>query len=487
MSMPSATAIAMGVFRQCSCRPQTFSLTAPAMKLEGEDMTTSAADVEHIGGLELEAEFEHEPVPLTHRKPLLPVAAVWFGFPMILTCAVFGGVITAVLGFRTGVEAILVGNAVLAIYVGSLSYLGGKTGRNFALIATRVWGRYGYAIAAGFLATIVIGWFAFQTGLTGATIHQSFGWSEKLVILLAGVLYIAVTFVGIRALSILGAIAAPLFVVLGIVAIVFVGEKHNVGGIWHYHGAGSGAAAFSFGAAVTLVIATFIDSGTMTADFTRWSRNGRQGVLAAFSAFPVANLVAFLVGAVVVASGAIGNPRTAGGNFLPIISHGHGEFLTVLAFLFVFINLGSVCTHCLYNGAVGWSHIIGSRMRLLTIVLGVIGTMAALAGVWNHFLDWLNVLGIFVPPIGAVIITDQLMIRRAAANEEEPPIRIAAFVGYAIGALAAGIVHYRAPQYADAVVGMLAGGLGYWLVNKATRYLGVSRGGSEDQVQPTVH
>jgi cytosine permease len=394
---------------------------------------------------------------------------------MILTCAVFGGVITALLGFQTGVEAILVGNLVLFIYVGALSYLGGNTGLNFALTATRVWGRYGYAIGAGFLATIVTGWFAFQTGLTGATIHQSFGWSEKPMILVAGVLFIAITFIGIRALSILGAIAAPLFILLAAVSIVLIGETHNLGAIWHYPGIAGGAGAFSFGAGVTLVVATFADSGTMTSDFTRWSRNGREGILAASTAFPIANLVAFLVGAIIVASGAITDPATNGGNFLPTIAHGHGGFLTVLAFVFVLINLGSVCTHCLYNGAVGWSHIIRTRMRVMTVVLGVLGTVAALAGVWSHFLDWLNVLGIFVPPIGAVIITDQLLMRRAPARGQEPPVRISAFVGYAIGAVAAGIVHYQAPQFADALVGMVAGGLGYYAVTKVVRALEASR------------
>jgi cytosine permease len=447
-------------------------------------MTTHEADVEHVGGLELESEFEHEPVPPTHRKPLWSIAAVWFGFPMILTCAVFGGVITALLGFQSGVEAIVLGNLVLFLYVGALSYLGGKTGLNFALTATRVWGRYGYAIGAGFLATIVTGWFAFQTGLTGATIHQSFGWGEKPTILLAGALFIAITFIGIRALSILGAIAAPLFVVLAIVSIVLIGEHHSLSGIWNYPGVAGGAAGFSFGAGLTLVVATFADSGTMTSDFTRWSRNGREGVLAAASAFPVANLVAFLVGAVIVASGAIVSPATNGGNFLPIIAHGHGAFLTVLAFLFVFINLGSVCTHCLYNGAVGWSHILGSRMRVMTVVLGVIGIVAALAGVWNHFLDWLNVLGIFVPPIGAVIITDQVIMRRAVTRGQEPPIRITAFAGYAVGAIAAGIVHYQAPQYADALVGMLAGGLGYWAITKAVQLAKASGPSTERAVQP---
>jgi cytosine permease len=86
------------------------------------------AEVEHVGTLELESEFEHEPVPPSHRKSTVSIAAVWFGFPMILTCAVFGGIITALLGFQRGVVAILLGNVVLMLYVGALSYLSGESG-----------------------------------------------------------------------------------------------------------------------------------------------------------------------------------------------------------------------------------------------------------------------------------------------------------------------------------------------------------------------
>jgi purine-cytosine permease-like protein len=45
----------------------------------------------------------------------------------------------------------------------------------------------------------------------------------------------------------------------------------------------------TFGTAVTIVIVSFADSGTMTADFTRWAKNGQSAVYAAFTAFPVAN------------------------------------------------------------------------------------------------------------------------------------------------------------------------------------------------------
>jgi cytosine permease len=396
---------------------------------------------------------------------------VWFGFPMILTCAVFGGVITALLGFQRGVLAIVLGNVVLMLYVGALSYLAGESGLSFALVASRVFGRYGYTVASGFLATIVVGWFAFQTGLTGLTVHESFGSNEKLVTLLAGILFIAITFIGIRALSLLGMVAAPLFLIVAAIALWLIARAGGLGDVWNYRGVASGAGSVSIGAAITIVVAAFADSGTMTGDFTRWSKNGRAAALAAFSAFPVANLVAQLVGAVIVATGAITNPRSNGGNFLPVIATGHGWLLSALALIFIIVNLGSVCTHCLYNGAVGWSHILGSRMRLLTVILGAIGTIAALAGVWNFFLDWLNILGVFVPPIGAVILTDYALNHRKV-SPDDARVRWPPFAAWTVGAVAAGIIHFQAPQYVEVLVGMVTAALAYTLFAFATKRSG---------------
>ncbi|MGL5442873.1 MAG: cytosine permease, partial [[Mycobacterium] stephanolepidis] len=52
------------------------------------------------------AEYENEPVPHHSRRSLTSVAAVWLGFPMILTCAVFGGLIVYSVGFWRGMLAI---------------------------------------------------------------------------------------------------------------------------------------------------------------------------------------------------------------------------------------------------------------------------------------------------------------------------------------------------------------------------------------------
>jgi cytosine permease len=221
---------------------------------------------------------------------------------------------------------------------------------------------------------------------------------------------------------------------------------------------GAGASAMSFGVAVTMVIACFADSGTMTADFTRWAKDGKQGALAAFAAFPVAYFIAQLVGAFVVALGASAEPQKTGGDFLHVLVN-NGGMLLPLGVLFVFVNLGSVCAHCLYNGAVGFGHITGRTMRQLTIVLGIVGTIAAVAGIWSYFEAWLNILGVLVPPIGVILILDQLVF----ANRRAPAAVLywKPFAAWAIGAGVALLTHFEAPQLSDAVVAMVVGGLAF--------------------------
>ncbi|MDQ4215428.1 cytosine permease [Microbacterium sp. ASV81] len=410
------------------------------------------------------SEFEHEPVPLSHRKSLFTVSAVWFGFPMILTNAVPGGLVVAMLGFWPGVGAILTANAIMFVYVSLLSWRAGRTGKSFALQATETFGTAGYAIASGFLATVVVGWFAFNTGATGASLSGAFGWNETLVAALAGLVFIVVTYLGIRALSVLGAIAAPLFIAAVIIAISLAAQSHNFSAVFGYKGVGGGA--MSFGVAVTAIMATFADSGTMTADFTRWARTGKQAVAATFTAFPVASLVAQLSGALFVAAGAIADPAANGGNFAPLLTGTHNVLLDIFLFAFVVINLGSVCTHCLYNGALGWSHLTRSKIRVLTLILGVIGTLVAVLGAWHYFVNWLVLLGVLVPPLGAVLIADQIILAKRNAGRPEQRVRWTALAAWAIGAGAALVTHFFTPVLSDAVVGLVVGTVAYLVLEQ---------------------
>jgi cytosine permease len=92
-------------------------------------------------------------------------------------------------------------------------------------------------------------------------------------------------------------------------------------------------------------------------------------------------------------------------------------------------------------------------------VLGAVGVVLAVAGIWSYFETWLNLLGVIVPPIGAVLIVDQLLLapRRAAASEaaSRGPWRAPAFVAWVVGAVAALVAHAYADFLSTAVVGLV--------------------------------
>lgn len=85
----------------------------------------------------------------------------------------------------------------------------------------------------------------------------------------------------------------------------------------------------------------------------------------------------------IVALDAARSPATDGGNFLGALIDTGGRLVPV-ANAFVFVNLGSVCTHCLYNGAVGWSQLI-----LDQLVLPRFGFVARESAIrWEAFGAW---------------------------------------------------------------------------------------------------
>ncbi|RXZ70305.1 cytosine permease [Agromyces albus] len=404
-------------------------------------------------------EYESSPVPQSKRRSLLSVASVWAGFPMIITGAVTGATLVHGLGFAGGLTAMIIGNLLLLAYVGLLSALGAKTGFNFSLQASRTFGRTGYIACSALLSTLVLGWFAVQTGLVGASMEGAFGWNATIVALVAGVLFTLFTLLGIRALSIIGAISVPLFLFLGLYAAVQAGTTGA--DVWGYEGDSS--LSIALGVGVTLVFALFADSGTMTADFTRWAKNTRHAWIATASAFPIGNLFAMVIGGVIAAA-------TAGSGDVFGILALQGGIFPVLAVIFLVVNLGSVCTHCLYNAAVGWSTILRGRMRILTLVLGAVGVIVATLGIWGFFINWLNLLGVIVPPIGAIIIADQLLVRRAAAVSQTAiaAVRWQPFAAWAIGSGAALLVNLQAPWLSTVVTGLVVSSAAYLVLSVVT-------------------
>ena len=405
----------------------------------------SPVDADHVLG----EEYEHSPVPLSARRSLFSMVTVWAGFPMIITGAMTGSILVLGMGFSRALVAMIVGNLVMLAYVGALGLSATKSGMNFALIASQVFGTKGYALASGLLSTLLLGWFAVQTGITGALIASTYEMNYVAMTIIAGLLYIAITFIGVRGLHLIGLVSVPLFFVLGLFVVWHSASTTSFDAIWSYAG-NNGVATMSMGVGLTVVIALFIDAGTVTADFNRWAKTGSHSLIATFSAFPVSNLVAMLVGGIMTAALAVPNANPFGAdNMFGYMNGLQIGWLSVLAFLFLYINLGSVCSHCLYNAATGWSRILGSKMRLLAVVLGVLGIVIAAGNVWAFFIQWLSLLGIVVPPIGMILLVEAYILKSAGTVQKE--WRSKPFISWAIGAAVGFVVEFYAPQLSTAI------------------------------------
>lgn len=187
--------------------------------------------------------------------------------------------------------------------------------------------------------------------------HEAFGTNALVITLIAGTLYIVLTLFGVKALTYIGAVSAPFFFIIGLWAVYDAAAASGVSSITSFEGTG----AISMGIAITMVISLFIDSGTMAADFNRWSKNKKQALAATFTAFPLACMIAMVFGGLIAAAASQNSDL-----FQYIASKGGA--IALISILLLFLNLGSVCAHCLYNGAVGWSSLTGRKMRETAIV-----------------------------------------------------------------------------------------------------------------------
>jgi cytosine permease len=404
-------------------------------------------------------EFEHEPVPINARRSAFSVTMVWLGFPMIITGAMTGSLLVLGMGFKNALTAMIIGNLIMFAYVGALGLIGTRRGMNFALIASIVFGRKGYVLASGLLSTLLLGWYAVQTGITGALISSTYGLNYVAMTVVAGVLYIGITFVGVRGLHWIGLASVPLFVVLGLWVAADAASTTTASAVFAYAG-NNGVATMSMGVGLTVVLALFIDAGTVTADFNRWAPSSQASLAATFSAFPFANLVAMLVGGVMTAALAVPNANPFGvDNMFGYMNGKQLTWLSILAFIFLYANLGSVCSHCLYNAATGWSRILGTNMRLMAVVLGAIGIVVAAGNVWAFFIQWLSLLGVLVPPIGAIILVDQYLLRAGARADVD--WRAKPFIAWGIGSLCAFAVENLMPGLSTAIAAALVAGVVY--------------------------
>jgi len=388
----------------------------------GSDHLTSGAETEPV----VDVDYPVTPVPPHARKTFFSLAVVLLGFTVFTPTMLAGAALGSAFTFGDLLWVILAGSVILGGYVAMIGYIGARTGLTTVVMARYSLGTGGSKLASILLGGTQVGWYGVIIGTIGALTAQAFSWdsyaAEAAVMIGASVLMCLTACYGYRGMYWVSLVSTPLILLLAV--WVVQRSLDEVGGWSGLFDAGP-VASMTVAVAITTVVGTFISAGTQAPNWTRFARSGRAAVLAC--------LIGFLVGnGLMILFGAIG-----------AITFGQGDFVLVLyelglvgwGLFLLFGNLWKSNADTAYAFGVAGAELFRRPSKTPFVVGGsAIGTVLALAGVHDHLVDYLVLLGIFIPPLGGVIIGDWLARWRAGMPEGAtlPVVHVGNLAVYAV-------------------------------------------------------
>ncbi len=342
--------------------------------------------------------FSHGPVPDRYRKNIFSLAFIMLGLTFFSASMLAGGNLGAGLTLKNFFWAILIGNGFLSLYTAFLGYIGVKTGLTTHLLARYSFGVKGSWLPSLLLAGTQVGWFGVGVAMFVIPVSEVTGLNIYLLIALAGAMMTATMFFGVNALAALAILAVPTMTILGVYSVTAA-----VGSAGGYEALKliEPKEPLSMASALTIVIGSFISAGSLTADFLRFGRNAFTAITVAVIAFFIGNSLMFIFGA--MGTLALGEADI----FDVMLAQG----LIIPAIFVLGLNIWTTNNNALYASGLGFANITGLSSKMLSIILGVVGTIFAL-WLYNNFVGWLVFLSSAIPPVGTVIITDYLLGRK---------------------------------------------------------------------------
>ena len=349
------------------------------------------------------------------------------GFAVFVISSQIGGA----LGYAKAGLAFAIGSLILGFMGAVTSYVGAKSRLSTYLLTEFAFGPTGAKIANLVVALSLVGWFGVICNTLGLATQEMLreSWNidvpPPVVITAASALMISVTAAGFTGIDRLALFLTPFMALLiGYAAFLALdadgGEPLAV------------EQAFTFQTAVSAVVGTYIVGVIIQPDYSRFAVNVRHAVWSVFIAlalfFP---LVQFFSA---VPSMATGEPSVV------LVMSGLGIILP--AFFLLFLGAWSSNVLCLYSSSLSVATLMArARLSHIIIAIGVVGTALAYVMVQEAIVDYLVLLGITIPPIGAIYIVEAVFVRRFRMDldglDGEPPFNLRAFGAWA-GAIAVG-------------------------------------------------
>lgn len=381
-------------------------------------------------------EFALCEVPKEEKKSFFSLAIVWMGFVFIITSMMAGGGLAKGLNIRDIILVTVLGNIFLSFIAGLVSIIACKTGLTFALLTRYTFGLKGSRLASLFVPVVNIGWYTIQAATYGhflAMILGVEGFGEGILMAISAIIMGIFAIIGIRAITILGYIAIPAIIFLS----VFTAVKATsvVGGV---------SALFSYepietlplGQGIAIVVGTWIlSTSTCIADIMRYAKNVKEAIWVGIIGLLGGNVLMIMCGAIA----AIAVEESD----LTVILLGFG--LVFPSLILMTTNIFTTNAANLYSTSLNLANVFSwDRRKILTAIL-IISALATFTRPYEigTLFTFLGALGLIVPPLPGIILTDYFVIHRG----EYSSLKCAEFknwglIAWGTWAISAGIAYF---------------------------------------------
>jgi cytosine permease len=333
------------------------------------------------------------------------VGMVIFGICLTLPTLYAGAITAEQLGFIGTAKAVGLASLVLSIMSIPAAIVGAETRLSSYLIIEFVFGRRGSDFVNALLGLTLLGWFAVTAGFFGETLaiafEEMFAVSPPtwLLTLISSVLILITTIFGFKAIDRLALFAVPLLILF----LLYVSNLSLADSSWEtvLNTEGSNPAYFS--TAVSTVIGSLIVGVVLMPDLSRYARSVKDCVSASVLGNGVGNCFSMLMGVA---------PAIVTGLLEPMA---YMIALGLAGSAFVILVFATWTTNSvnLYSTTLAVA-IIKPKIPewKLTVACGVIGTALAMIGITDYFIGFLEWLGVIVPPVASIYLTDYFVLKQ---------------------------------------------------------------------------
>lgn len=385
-------------------------------------------------------DYEREPVPQDQRKGWGRLSLVWLGGIIALSATALGGALGGGLSLSEAVIASFIGCFLLAILSALCGVVGAKTGLSTPMVSMFALGRYGSYAVSIIIAVALFGWFGVQLDLFGSTLHYvikdifNVSIHPKILIVIGGILMTTTAFIGYKAIEKLSIISVPLLGILLIASLFKVMSGRSFSEVLDTPLTGD---PLTIGLSVSLIIGSLATGAIIGPDISRYARSTKDAVISSFVGFFGGFSVVLIIAAILAKA-------TAEVDIVAIML---GLGWGTAAMMILILAQWTTNDNNLYSSALGFAVVFKKVPKyVLTITAGIIGTVMAVAGIYDSFIPFLIFLSALIPPIGGVYVGNFLLNRDKFNYKNLENVKNVNLVGIVIWGIASLVAFATTPS-----------------------------------------